>query len=147
VRFEAAGEPVHSAFCHCESCRRATGAPLSVWVGFAAGCVAIDGPLARRACRGRVVRGFCAECGGALTYADGDIPGDELYLAGGAFDDPDRVPPSHHSYWAERVSWLAITDDLPRHAGTSRRRVSSMGGEAPAGGDMPRPHSHCDGPA
>ena len=34
VRFTATGEPVGVYWCHCQSCRRHTGAPVSVFVAF-----------------------------------------------------------------------------------------------------------------
>ena len=36
IRFEAAGEPLWIAHCHCHSCRRNTGAPVTTFVGFPA---------------------------------------------------------------------------------------------------------------
>jgi len=35
VRFVAKGEPKGVAWCHCQSCRRHSGAPVSVFVVFA----------------------------------------------------------------------------------------------------------------
>jgi hypothetical protein len=35
VRFEARGEPTGSSHCHCEMCRRASGAPVVTFIGFA----------------------------------------------------------------------------------------------------------------
>lgn len=35
VRFEATGAPKWTAYCHCRSCRRHTGAPVSAYAGFA----------------------------------------------------------------------------------------------------------------
>jgi len=34
VRFEARGQPKGIFWCHCDSCRRHSGAPVSVFVGF-----------------------------------------------------------------------------------------------------------------
>ena len=34
VRFEASAEPHHVSYCHCGDCRRASGAPVSAFVGF-----------------------------------------------------------------------------------------------------------------
>jgi hypothetical protein len=34
VRFAATGQPKWVAWCHCQSCRRHSGAPVSVFVAF-----------------------------------------------------------------------------------------------------------------
>ena len=34
VRYEASGDPISVIFCHCESCRRHTGAPVVALAGF-----------------------------------------------------------------------------------------------------------------
>ena len=36
IRYEAVGEPIIVAHCHCDSCRRHTGAPLVTLVSFEA---------------------------------------------------------------------------------------------------------------
>ena len=43
VRFEASAEPHHVSYCHCGDCRKATGAPVSAFVGFAADKVSLTG--------------------------------------------------------------------------------------------------------
>src|SRR5690606_37198555 len=43
VRFEASAEPHQVSYCHCSDCRRASGAPVSAFVGFKVGQVALDG--------------------------------------------------------------------------------------------------------
>ena len=43
IRFEAAGEPVHISYCHCGDCRRASGAPLTAFIGFGAADVTFHG--------------------------------------------------------------------------------------------------------
>jgi len=41
VKFEARGKPKGIFWCHCDSCRRHTGAPVSVFAGFANDAVAV----------------------------------------------------------------------------------------------------------
>jgi hypothetical protein len=43
VRFEASVEPNHVSYCHCSDCRKATGAPVTAFVGFAADQVSLTG--------------------------------------------------------------------------------------------------------
>mgnify|MGYP001819637339 CR=1 FL=1 len=33
------------------------------------------------------------------------------------FDDPERLPPSCHSFYAEKIAWFDIADTLPRYKG------------------------------
>ena len=47
VRFTADGEPKWTGFCHCQSCRRHTGAPVSAYAGFEAAKVRFTGDLTR----------------------------------------------------------------------------------------------------
>ena len=54
VRFTADGPPKWTGYCHCQSCRRHTGAPVSAYAGFEAAKVRFtgDSPISnrRRAC-------------------------------------------------------------------------------------------------
>ena len=40
IRYRAGGAPKWIANCHCDSCRRVTGAPLTTYAGFAAAAFA-----------------------------------------------------------------------------------------------------------
>jgi len=84
--------------------------------------VALEGAVVRRTTRGSVRRGHCGDCGSALLYEDAAIPADDIYIAVAAFDDPGRLTPTAHAFWSSRLPWLMIDDDLPKFAGTSRRR-------------------------
>ena len=63
VRFTADGPPKWTGYCHCRSCRRHTGAPVSAYAGFEAAKVRFTGvsPTSthRRAC-GAVSAGAAA---------------------------------------------------------------------------------------
>ena len=127
VRFRAAGEPLWAAYCHCADCRKATGAPVTLWVGFAGDAVSWTGTPAGRSGGAGILRQWCAGCGTPLAYADETIPGDEIYLAIGAFEAPERIAPQAHAFWASRLPFLAIADDLPRHDRYSRPRAMGPG--------------------
>jgi hypothetical protein len=43
VRFTADGPPKWTGYCHCQSCRRHTGAPVSAYAGFDPGTLAPTG--------------------------------------------------------------------------------------------------------
>ena len=46
VRFVATGEPIGVAWCHCQSCRKHSGAPVSVFVAFRRdACTATKGEI------------------------------------------------------------------------------------------------------
>lgn len=124
VRLRASEPPSWSSYCHCRDCRKASGAPLVVFVGFRSEAVAFEGKSAPStyASSPRVRRFFCRRCGSPLAYEDARLPG-MLYVLIGALDHPERFPPSHHAWSAQRLPWLALDDDLPRHPGFSAQRV------------------------
>ena len=43
TRYEATGQPIYHAACHCGDCRRATGAPMVSWALFPKDAVTISG--------------------------------------------------------------------------------------------------------
>ena len=115
VRYQVRGEPVLVEYCHCESCRRAVGAPLMAWAAFAG-----DGFEFTSASPGQykssdtVVRTFCDACGASLTLADERFDA-EVYVAITSLDDPESTAPDFHIWRSHRLSWLETADDLPRY--------------------------------
>ena len=126
VSFSVDAPPVWSAYCHCRDCRRATGAPVSLWVGFAAPAVELSGPAAWRVGRtAAVARAFCGICGTPLAYRDTTLPDDEIYISIGAFDAPQAIEPEAHAWWQERLPYVAVDDTLPKFETFSRRRAEA----------------------
>jgi hypothetical protein len=117
VRFRARDEAIATSLCHCSMCRRAAGAPLVAWAMFPESAVTLErGELATHASSPGVQRGFCARCGTTLSFTADFLPGlVDLTIA--CFDEPERLPPQLHMWEGERVPWLVLGDDLPRHAG------------------------------
>ena len=120
VRFEAAVDPHHISYCHCDDCRRSTGAPVSVFVGFRADAVALGG---EPKCfdNGPVTRSFCATCGAPIAYVDRRLE-NQIWFLLGAMDYPGNYKPTLHAYVRQQLRFIHMPDGLPRHVGTSVER-------------------------
>ena len=113
VRFRAAGRPNWVLWCHCESCRRHTGAPASVFVAFDDSAVTVTrGAIAKFESSPGVERGFCARCGSTLTCANVRRP-KETHFHVGTFEKPEQFEPTGEVYAGERLTWFHA-DAAPR---------------------------------
>lgn len=110
VRFEAHGAAKWTAYCHCHSCRKHTGAPVAAFAGYERTNVRFTkGQLATYASSPSVKRGFCSVCGSTLTY-EGDRWPSEIHVHIGAFDAPQDFAPKVHAFAEERIPWLHLAD-------------------------------------
>ena len=121
LRYRIDAAPLWAGYCHCASCRCSTGAPVTMFVGAATDSVAFTrGERALFASSPGVERGFCAACGTPLTYESDRFPGEtHFYIS--TFDDPEPLKPTFHVFCEERIRWLEIADNLPRHATVTGR--------------------------
>jgi hypothetical protein len=118
VRYRASGEARHPTLCHCNSCRRASGAPLVAWVTFPIAQFAFTkGAPARYRSSPPVVRTFCASCGTPLTYQHDAYAG-AIDVTVASLDDPSSFPPADHTWTSDKIAWLELGDGLPRHLRT-----------------------------
>jgi hypothetical protein len=101
--------------CHCESCRRASGAHVVGWltVPLAALEYTQDQPVTYQSSPS-VRRGFCGRCGTPLTYWSGKRS-DEVDLTIASLDAPDRVVPVDHVWMGDALNWDRPTDGMPQH--------------------------------
>jgi len=110
IRFEAKGAPKWTAYCHCHSCRKHTGAPVLAFGGFERVNVRFtSGQLATYASSPGVKRGFCGTCGSTMTY-EGERWASEVHFHVGALDRPQDFSPQGHAFPAERLPWLHLTE-------------------------------------
>src|ERR1700760_3291234 len=93
VRFRLIGPPYEIDYCHCRSCRKHTGAPVSAFADCKRAVVEFTkgGPARYQSSPG-VQRGFCAMCGSTLTY-ETDARPDEIHIHIGAPGCPQDFPP------------------------------------------------------
>ncbi|RVT84158.1 GFA family protein [Rhodobacteraceae bacterium CCMM004] len=106
---------VFRAHCHCESCRRATSSPVTTFFGVRdSGWRWTGAAPASHASSPGVRRMFCGTCGSPMAYATDDLPGQTHFYAA-TLADPAGFAPERHDFWGERLAWLPLADDLPKH--------------------------------
>jgi hypothetical protein len=114
VRYEAAAEPYHITHCHCSDCRRSSAAPFVTWASFRRSAFRFTSGQPRELQWAGRVRSFCSHCGTPLTFMSG--PGaDEVDVTVCSFDQPEIVTPADHTWVDDRLPWIHLTDELPKH--------------------------------
>jgi hypothetical protein len=102
--------------CHCESCRRASGAHTVGWLTVTTVNLAFTGDAPREyASSPGVVRTFCGRCGTPLTYRNVQRPA-EIDITVCTLDQPELAAPVDHIWMEDAPSWDLLSDALPRHA-------------------------------
>ena len=96
VRFVATDEPISVAWCHCQSCRRHSGAPVT------------KGEITKFSSSPGRLRGFCAKCGSTLT-CEGESS-TEMHFHIGAFYEAAQFEPTRHIFPEERLPWLHLSE-------------------------------------
>lgn len=105
--------------CHCDSCRRTSGAPVVGWFGVANGAWAWAGaPPAVHHSSQDVTRYFCKTCGSPMAYASDRWPG-EIHFTAATMDRPEEFDPQSHFYCDEHLGWLKISDSLEKFPQTA----------------------------
>ena len=93
-------------WCHCQSCRRHSGAPVSVFVGFELGAYTVTkGEITKFKSSPGTTRGFCRSCGATLTCEVDQLP-TETHFHVGAFDEPGRFR-ALEAFLSQRAAALA----------------------------------------
>ncbi|HEX4873949.1 MAG TPA: GFA family protein [Sphingorhabdus sp.] len=114
VRYEVTGEPQHVALCHCNDCRKSSGAPMVAWAAFAdTQFKLIEGEPVTFNSSGAAMRSFCAKCGSGLYYRNAEFLPGIVDIQSATLDDPDALPPSAHIQVAERLGWMETAHSLP----------------------------------
>ena len=117
VRYRFSGTPSSSASCHCQSCRRASGAPVVAWITVRCSALTLlsGAPAVFHSSPG-VRRQFCSRCGTALTYQSERRP-DTIDITTASLDDPDAYPPTTEVWLEDRLSWQPTSPDTEKFDG------------------------------
>lgn len=116
VRYRLTAEPGAFGYCHCTSCRKASGsahaanAPVD-----RAAFELLQGQSSIREFESSPgkFRAFCSNCGSPL-YAYLAATPDVLRIRLGTLDTPFTKQPQAHTWVSEKAPWEPITDAIPR---------------------------------
>lgn len=115
LRYRFEGEFLWTAHCHCESCRRNTSSPVTTFFAVPKDRFEFTaGAPGRYSSSPGVVRGFCGNCGTPMYYEYDGKPA-EIHLYAASLDDSSDFAAQRHDFWNERVAWLNVEDELPKH--------------------------------
>jgi len=114
VRYEITGPPSKITHCHCADCRRSSGAAFVTWATFRRNDFHLVAGLPRGLRWARRWRSFCPLCGTPLTFLTAP-DAEEIDVTVCSFDDPAGVTPAYHTWSEDRLPWIHLADDLPRH--------------------------------
>jgi hypothetical protein len=120
IRYEAAGEPVFSLFCHCRDCQRQSGSAYNAAMRVpAAGFRVTRGApkfYVKTADSGNTVsRAFCPECGSPLFLQVSARP-DLVGIRVGTLDDPSIFRPEADIFVNSAQPWDHMDPALPKYA-------------------------------
>ena len=120
VRYEADGEAVLTAFCHCRNCQKSSGGGYSANVAVPAESLSVEGRPSRYTWTGgsggTLTKSFCGECGSPILIEAQALAGLALVQAG-SLDDPGWVEPAVHIWCASAQRWYSIPPGASRVEG------------------------------
>lgn len=117
LRFSISEPALYSGHCHCDHCRKHTGAAFATDGVFNSRAVTWnDGKQSFYRSSKTCERGFCPTCGSTVSARYSSKP-EIVIIAAGSLDDINVLLPSEHAFIAKKASWLKLNDGLPCHAG------------------------------
>jgi hypothetical protein len=114
IRYEIFAAPCGTTLCHCEDCRKASGAPVVAWTFFPAGSIRFSGQTPRKITFAERERTFCPDCGSQLMFFDPALP-HQFEVTTCTLDCAAEMCPIDHNWMDDRLPWFETTDTLPRH--------------------------------
>lgn len=112
ISYSAEGPPQHHALCHCDDCRRWSGAPAVGWIAWKDDAVTVTGTPRQYKSSEHGTREFCGSCGTGLFYRNPVVLPDIVDIQSGTLDDPEAQPPAVQIMVKERLSWTKGMVDL-----------------------------------
>ena len=117
VSFKSHAEPVLILNCHCEDCRRSTGAVYGTNVMVAEDQVDIQGEVStfnHKAKSGNIMtKRFCPHCG-TLMFGNSSGRTNVVSIRAGTIDQTDIIKPVMNVFVDSKVTSTPMHDDLPQ---------------------------------
>lgn len=128
VTLRSSAPPTGVIHCHCNQCRRQSGAAFTTWVSLRREATAIGGQdfLLSHEVSANGSRHFCRCCGSHLFTVDQRYP-KVLGVPAGVVDDAASLVPSGHYFVSHKAPWHEISDGLPQYGGESGFEPLSSG--------------------
>ena len=115
VRYHSPEDPIVTINCHCDDCRRSTGAVFSTNVMVPEDHLHVEGETRRyehTADSGNVMtKSFCPTCG-ALLFGTSSGRHNIVSIRAGTMDDPDKITPSVNVFMDRRIPTTMIDEGL-----------------------------------
>lgn len=116
LRLSCEGEPVRISICHCLECQKRTGSVFATQARFSREHVTMEGNASQWTRFGESGQSatfhFCPVCGSTVYWEPTATP-DLVYVAVGAFADPDFPPPYISVYEGRQHPWALAAGQLP----------------------------------
>lgn len=114
IRYQVLGKPIWAGHCHCNICRRTSGAAFASWAYFELSNFSLNKKATAFNSSESGERSFCPICGTQLFYKDSRVP-QYIAVTLGSLDQPNRCLPQDHVWTSSQLQWLHLNDDLPRY--------------------------------
>jgi len=116
IKFEADGDPTFSGNCHCEDCRKSSGAAYSTFVFMNKEDVKLTGKTSsyqHTADSGNVLtKHFCGQCG-SPSYTENELRPTMIGIRAGIIAEHDVVKPGANVYAGNKIESTPLDPDIP----------------------------------
>ena len=114
LTWRSIGPILWAALCHCGDCRQAASSDYVSWLGLERAATTWSGPRKFYKSSAKVTRSFCGICGSPASFETEVFP-DETHVYAASLDNPELYQPTAHIFWSEKLPWVTVSDDLPKH--------------------------------
>jgi len=118
IRYQVRGPALQTSLCHCDDCRRASGAPYVAWTFFRSDALTWTKGVPKCIIFAGRERTFCGDCGSPLTFFD-PLSQEFFEVNTCTLDRPDDFPPGDQCWTTDEVRWSKSIHALARYDETS----------------------------
>ena len=119
IKYQSTSEPVFGAHCHCQDCKKTTGAGHLSAILVPKESFTFEGKtstyITPSDSGNNLHRNFCPTCGSNIFIFSEHHDG--YFILAGTLDDIEIFKPNAELYTKHRASWDHISDDVPAFEG------------------------------
>jgi hypothetical protein len=95
-------------YCHCDTCRRATGSAFNIGVGVPKPNLHVSGQIQTYKAPNGVERQFCPTCGSPLFT----VGNRSVWIRAGSLNDAEALKPTREIWKEMKMPWAHIPEDI-----------------------------------